>query len=129
VTQDTLESLAGRQAGQGYDSSASASVQAAVTRVNFVLEQYVRALVNADATALKEYRPVLSPEENALMRAQQLRLRLEEVRIEVNGAEATARCRRKVQGISATGAPIQEDAPAVYRLVRKPAGWVITEVR
>jgi hypothetical protein len=129
VTPDTVESLAGRQAGEAYDATNAASVQAAVSRVNYVLEQYVRALVNADADAIREFRSALSPEENALMRARQLKVRLEDVRVEVNGTEATARCRRKVSGTSASGAPLQEDVVAVYRLVRKAAGWVITDVK
>jgi hypothetical protein len=129
VTQGTVDSLAGRQAGQGYDAATAASAQAAVSRINYVLEQYVKALVNADAEGIREFRPSLSPEENALMRARQLKVRLEDVRVEVNGAEATARCRRKIDGMSATGAPLQEDAIAVYRLVRKASGWVIADVK
>ena len=130
VSQDTVETLSGRQPGQAYDAAtAAASTTAAVTRINLVLGEYVKALVNADANAIRDYRSTLSPEESALMRARQLKVRLEDVRIEVNGAEATARCRRKVEGISSTGAPLQEDAAAVYRLVRKPSGWMITEVR
>jgi tRNA A-37 threonylcarbamoyl transferase component Bud32 len=129
VSEDTVEALSGRQPGQAYDANTATSVQAAVSRINYVLEQYVRALVNADADAIREYRSALSPEENALMRARQLKVRLEDVRIEVAGAEATARCRRKIVGTSASGAPLQEDVAAVYRLVRKPAGWVITDVR
>jgi hypothetical protein len=129
VTQNTVESFSGRQPGQAYDADTAASAQATVSRINYVLEQYVRALVNADAGAIREYRSALSPEENALMRAQQLKVRLEDVRVEVNGAEATARCRRKVAGTSASGAPLQEDVVGVYRLVRKPTGWVITDVK
>ncbi len=129
VTQDTVDSLAGRQAGQGNDAATAASVQAAVSRINYVLEQYVKALVNADAEGVKEFRSSLSPEENALMRARQLKVRLEDVRVEVQGAEATARCRRKIDGSSATGAPLQEDAVVVYRLVRKASGWVIADVK
>jgi ketosteroid isomerase-like protein len=129
LTQDTVESLAGRQAGQGYDAATAASIQAAVSRINYVLEQYVKALVNADAEGIREFRPSLSPEENALMKARQLKVRLEDVRVEVKGAEATARCRRKIEGTTATGAPLQEDVVAVYRFVRKASGWVIADVR
>ncbi len=129
VNQDTVDSLAGKQAGAGYDASTAASVQAAVSRINFVLEQYVKALVNADAEAIREFRPSLSPAESALMRARQLKVRLEDVRVEVNGAEATARCRRRVDGTSESGAPLQEDGVAVYRLVRRASGWVIADVK
>jgi serine/threonine protein kinase len=129
VNQNTMDSLAGRQAGEGYDASNSASVQAAVSRINYVLEQYVRALVNADAEAIREFRPSLSPGESALMRARQLKVRLEEVRVEVNGAEATARCRRRISGTSESGAPLQEDGVAIYRLVRRASGWVIADVK
>ena len=129
VTQDTVSSFASREAGRGYDPSAASSVQAAVSRINYVLEQYVKALVNADAQAIREFRPSLSPGESALMRARQLKVRLEDVRVEVNGAEATARCRRRVEGTSESGAPMQEDGVAVYRLVRRASGWVIADVK
>jgi hypothetical protein len=100
-----------------------------VARINYVLEQYVKALVNADAEAIREFRPSLSPAETALMRARQLKVRLEDVRVEVNGVEATARCRRKIDGTSESGAPLQEDGVAVYRLVRRASGWVIADVK
>ena len=129
VNQNTVDSLAGRQAGQGYDASTATSAQAAVSRINYVLEQYVRALVNADAEAIREFRPSLSPGESALMRARQLKVRLEDVRVEVNGAEATARCRRRISGTSESGAPLQEDGVATYRLVRRASGWVIADVK
>ncbi len=129
VNQSTVDSLAGRQAGEGYDAGTATSAQAAVSRISYVLEQYVKALVNADAEAIREFRPSLSPGESALMRARQLKLRLEDVRIEVNGAEATARCRRRIDGTSESGAPLQEDGVAIYRLVRKASGWVIADVR
>jgi ketosteroid isomerase-like protein len=129
VNQNTVDLLAGRQAGQGYDASTATSAQAAVSRINYVLEQYVKALVAADAEAIREFRPSLSPGESALMRARQLKVRLDDVRVEVNGAEATARCRRRIDGISESGAPLQEDGVAIYRLVRKASGWVIADVR
>jgi ketosteroid isomerase-like protein len=100
-----------------------------VSRINYVLEQYVKALVNADAQAIGEFRPSLSPGETALMRARQLKVRLEDVRVEVNGAEATARCRRRVEGTSESGAPMREDGVAIYRLVRRASGWVIADVK
>jgi ketosteroid isomerase-like protein len=129
VSQDTVESLAGKQTGQGYDASTAGSVQAAVSRINYVLEQYVKALVNGDTDAIREFRPSLSPAESALMRARQLKVRLEDVRVEINGGEATARCRRRIDGTSESGAPLQEDGVATYRLVRKASGWVIADVR
>jgi ketosteroid isomerase-like protein len=63
------------------------------------------------------------------MRARQLKLRLEDVRVEVRGAEATARCRRRISGTSESGAPLQEDGVAIYRLVRRASGWVIADVK
>ena len=129
VSQNTVDSLAGRPAGQAYDASTAGSAQAAVSRINYVLEQYVKALVNADAEAIREYRPSLSPAESALMRARQLKVRLDDVRVEINGAEATARCRRRIDGTSEAGAPLQEDGVAIYRLVRKASGWVIADVK
>jgi serine/threonine-protein kinase len=129
LTQDTIDTLSGRQSGPPADASQSPSTLAATSRITYVLEQYIQALVNADPDAIREYRAALSPAESALMRARQLKVRLENVHVEVNGTEATARCRRKVEGTSATGSPIQEDRPIVFRLTRRPSGWVITDVR
>ena len=129
LAQDTVDTLAGRQSGQAYDGNQAVSTLAAIKRINYVLEQYVQALVNADADAVREYRTALSPEESLLMRTRQLKVRLEDVRVEVNGTEATARCRRKIEGTSPTGSPIREDTATVFRLTRRPSGWVITDIR
>jgi serine/threonine protein kinase len=126
LSADTVDTFKGRTSGQGDDSVATL---AAVNRINYVLEQYVRALVNGDTDGIHEYRAPLSPAESALMRARQLKVRLEGVRVEVNGTEAVARCRRKVEGTSATGERIEEDAVVTFYLVRRTAGWVITDVR
>ena len=126
VSSDVVDAFKGRTSGQGGDPAARL---AAVNRINYVLEQYVRALVNGDAEAIRDYRPSLSPEESTLMRARQLKVRLEELRVEVDGSEALARCRRRLEGTSATGARIQEDGPVTFHLTRMPSGWVITDVK
>jgi eukaryotic-like serine/threonine-protein kinase len=126
LSEDTLDAFKGRTSGGGSDSAATL---AAVNRINYVLEQYVRALVNGDADAIREYRPSLSPEETALMRARQLKVRLDDVRVQVDGTDAVARCRRRIEGTAANGGRIQEDGPIAFSLVRKPTGWIITDVR
>jgi tRNA A-37 threonylcarbamoyl transferase component Bud32 len=126
VSGETVDAFRGRTSGQGGDPAARL---AAVNRINYVLEQYVRALVNGDAETIRDYRASLSPEESALMRARQLKVRLEELRVEVDGSEAVARCRRRLEGTSATGARIQEDGPVTFHLTRRPSGWVITDVK
>lgn len=122
---DTVDAFKGRTSG----ADNSVATLAAVNRINYVLEQYVRALVNADADAIKEYRPSLSSEESALMRARQLKVRLEDLRVQVDGTDAVARCRRRLEGTSATGSRIQEDGAVTFILTRRPAGWVITDVK
>ena len=126
VTGETVDAFKGRTSGQGGDPAARL---AAVNRINYVLEQYVRALVNGDAETIGNYRASLSSEESALMRARQLKVRLDELRVEVDGTEAVARCRRRLEGTSATGTRIQEDGQVTFHLTRKPAGWVITDVK
>lgn len=123
---DTVDAFKGRSSGQGDQGVADL---AAVNRINYVLGQYVQALVNGDAEAIREFRPSPSSAEVGLLRARQLKVRLEGVRIEVNGNDAVARCRRKVEGVSATGSNIQEDGPVTFQMTRRPAGWVITEIR
>jgi hypothetical protein len=115
--------------GQPQEAGGAVSTLAAINRVNYVLGQYVQALVNADAAGIREYRPSLSAEETGLMRARQLKVRLEDLRVDVNGIEATARCRRKLDGVAANGAAIQDDRPVAFRLIRRPTGWVIADVR
>jgi hypothetical protein len=129
VSQDTLDTLAGRQGGQPYDNSQAPSTIAAVNRVNYVLEQYVQALVHGDTAAMHEVRPAMSSSEANLMRARLLRVRLDQVRVDVRGPDAVARCRRTVEGISATGASIHDEGSAVFILTRRPTGWIITDVR
>lgn len=124
----TVDAFKG-SSGQPPDAGGGAATLAAINRINYVLGQYVQALVNADAAGIREYRPSLSAEETGLMRAQQLKVRLEDLRVEVNGLEAMARCRRKLDGVAANGAVIQEDRPVAFRLIRRPAGWVIADVR
>ena len=126
LTQETVDAFKGQTSGGASDPAATL---AAVSRINYVLEQYVKALVNGDEEAIHEFRPTLSTGEATLMNARQLKVRLEDVRVDVNGTEATARCRRKVEGTGANGVRIQEDSAAVFRLTRRTAGWVITDVR
>jgi hypothetical protein len=126
LSADTVDAFKGRTSGGSGEAAANL---AAVNRVTYVLEQYVHALVNGDADAIREYRPSLSPEESGLMRARQLKVRLDDVRVEVNGTDAVARCRRMLEGTSATGTRIQEEGAVTFHLVRKPTGWVITDVK
>jgi ketosteroid isomerase-like protein len=123
---ETLDAFKGRTSGRGDDAMANL---AAVNRINYVLEQYVRALVNADADALREHRLSPSAEETALMRARELKVRLEDLRVEVNGTDAVARCRRRIDGTADSGARIQQDAAVTFHLTRRAAGWIITEIR
>jgi eukaryotic-like serine/threonine-protein kinase len=129
VSQDTVDAFKRQGGGLPSESSQqSVATLAAVNRINYILEQYVQALVNADADAIRDFRPNLSVEEATLMKARQLRVRLEDVRVEVNGSEAVARCRRKVEGTGPTGVRIQDDSPATFRLTRRASGWIITDV-
>jgi hypothetical protein len=41
----------------------------------------------------------------------------------------TLSCRRRISGTSESGAPLQEDSVAIYRLVRRASGWVIADVK
>jgi eukaryotic-like serine/threonine-protein kinase len=126
LSQDTVDAFKGQSTGQGDESAANL---AASTRVTYVLERYVQVLVNGDADAIREFRPSPSSEELELLRARQLKVRLDDVRVQVNGSDAVARCRRKVEGTSASGARIELDAAVTFLLTRRPAGWVITDVR
>ncbi|HEY3382029.1 MAG TPA: serine/threonine-protein kinase [Vicinamibacterales bacterium] len=128
LRQDTVDALAGRS-GQAYDGSQEQSNVAAVNRINEVLGRYVQALVHGDEAVLGEVRTSLSSEESGFVRARALKVRLDGVRVEVNGTEATARCRRTVEGTSAFGTSIHEEGNAVFRLTRKVTGWMITDVR
>jgi serine/threonine-protein kinase len=129
LRQDTVAVLAGRDSSRGYDTSQSASDLAAVKRVNLVLGEYVDALVHGDEAAMQAVRSSLTPSEKNLMRFRRLKVRLEDVRVEVHGTEATARCRRILDGTSSLNTSIQDQGPVVFSLTRKPTGWVITDVR
>ncbi len=129
LRQDTVSVLSGHDAGRGYDTTQSPSTLAAVKRINYVLEQYVHALVHGDEAAMREVRSSLNASESNLMTFRQLTVRLEDVRVEVNGTEATARCRRVLQGVSRLNTAVQDESAVVFQLTRRPTGWVITSVR
>jgi serine/threonine protein kinase len=101
----------------------------AVNPINVVFQQYVRALVHADADGLAAVRPAPSTEESELLRARSLFMRLDEITVDVSGTDAVAHGRRTIEGVSATGAPIKEQRIVTIRLTRRPTGWVITDIR
>ena len=128
LSAETVAALSGRQSGEA-DYSTSPGNIAAINRIKYVLEQYAQGLSRRDEGALRGLRADISAEESRLLQARELRVALEDVRVEVDGTQASAVCRRTITGTSASGGAIREQRSVVVHLARRPAGWVIREIK
>lgn len=102
---------------------------AATNRVKDVIERYAAALDARDKEALAEVRADLSAREQSLLQARTVKVTVTVERVTIGAGTATARCKQSVEATSAAGAPIRTEGEATFVLVRRPAGWVITEIR
>jgi hypothetical protein len=98
------------------------------------LDSYVRAVETRDIGLLRQVRPGLTDEEinrtrasNAIKRSQKVDLRVDEITI--NGDEAQAVGRREDVIILQDGQRLRQDLKFTYTLKRGSRGWVIQEAR
>ena len=99
---------------------------AAIARVKDVLARYAAALTARDLAALERVREPISDAERALLGSSSVSVSLTVVDVDVTGTEATASCQQAVE-MPAGGTATRTNV--VARLVRKPSGWVITEIK
>ena len=102
--------------------------------VRAALDSYVRAIETRDIGLLRQVRPGLTEDEikhtrttNDLKRSQKVDLRVDEITI--NGDEAQARGRREDFIILKHGQSLRQELKFAYTLKRGSRGWVIQEAR
>jgi hypothetical protein len=102
---------------------------AAVNRVKYVIEQYAAALSARNEQALAEVREGATDAERALLQARDVRVSIDVSSVDVSGTTATATGQQNVEATAADGKPIRTSRMAVFQLERRPAGWMITEIK
>ena len=128
LTRETVDAFSGGSQGGALPMD-SASRVAAINRVTWTVQQYGETLGRGDAAGFRKLRAAVTSTEASWLEAKSLKVVLEDIRVEVNGTEAVARCRRSVEGTGATGAAIREQGSVIFQLTRRTSGWVITDVR
>lgn len=125
----TIEALTGR-GGDVASISRSAAAVAAEARIRWVLEQYAGAFERHDAGLAGTYRPALSADERSWIAAgARVTVRFDQLRVEASETDGTVHCRRVVRGTTESGSAVRDERAVVVTLVRRPAGWVITDIR
>ncbi len=107
----------------------SPEMVAAVNRVKYIIEQYAAALNSRNEQALGDVRVGVTDAERAILAAREVKVSIEISRVDVSGTTATATCQQNVDAAAADGKPIRTSGAVTFRLVRQPAGWMITEIR
>jgi outer membrane protein OmpA-like peptidoglycan-associated protein len=107
----------------------SPEMVATVNRVKYVIERYAEALSGRNEETLRDVRANATERERALLQAREVKVSIEVASVDVGGTTATATCRQTVEATAADGKPIRSSGTAVFQLVRRPAGWVITEIK
>ena len=114
----------GESAGRG----ASPEVRAAIARVKDVIERYAAALSSRDRALLARLRDPISDAEQALLAADQAVVTMAVSKVNVDGTNATATCLRTVEATKG-GKPTKSSGAVTVQLTRKPAGWVIVDIK
>ena len=107
----------------------SPEMLAATNRVKYVIEQYAAALNARNEQALGDVRAGFTDAERALLKAREVKVSIEILRVDVGGTTATATCQQNVDATAADGKPIKNSGTVVFQLVRQPTGWMITEIK
>jgi outer membrane protein OmpA-like peptidoglycan-associated protein len=107
----------------------SPDMAAAVSRVKYVVEQYAAALGNRDEQALGSLRTAITDAERTLLQARALKVSFEVASVDVVGTSATVAGQRSIEGTAADGSAIRGSGPVTLHLVRRPAGWTITDIK
>ncbi len=99
---------------------------ASVARIKDTLESYSQAIEHQDLETLHSIRDPLPAAESAQAQsASPTVVRFSDVDVRTDGKQATARARRAVS----VGGSVKSNAYVEIHLTRRPAGWVITEIR
>lgn len=107
----------------------SPEMVAATNRVKYVIEQYAAALNSRNEQALGDVRAGVTDAERALLKARDVKVSIVVSSVDIGGTTATATCQQNIDAMAADGTPIRTSGTATFQLVRRPTGWVITEIK
>jgi outer membrane protein OmpA-like peptidoglycan-associated protein len=107
----------------------SPEMVAAVNRVKYIVGQYAAALNGRNEAALREVREGTTDSERALLQAKEVKVSIEVSGVDVGSGTATATCQQTVEATASDGKPVRSSGAVVLQLVRRPAGWIITDVK
>ena len=130
LTGDTLDAFSRPGGGDVASLARSAALVAAENRIRYVIGRYADAFEAGDAEALSAVRPSPTPSESAwIAAAAKVVVRIDSLDVRATETEGVVRCRRMVEGQLASGAPVNETRTVTIRLVRRPTGWIIVDLR
>jgi hypothetical protein len=121
-----------RAAPSSVDSmfNASPSAAATVARITDVIERYTKAMEQRDLEAVRSLRTEVTPlEQRTLRQGRQVRYKIDDLNVQPSGAEAVATGRRTFSAEVESGEKLTLSGPVTIRLVRRPAGWLIAEIK
>jgi outer membrane protein OmpA-like peptidoglycan-associated protein len=102
---------------------------AAINRVKYVIGQYAEALNGRNEAGLREVRDGSTDSERALLQARDVKVSIDVSGVDVGSGSAIATCQQTVEATGADGKSIRRSGTVVFQLVRRPAGWVIIDVK
>jgi eukaryotic-like serine/threonine-protein kinase len=110
--------------------NATPSTRATIARITMLIEQYAKAMEQRDVETVRSIRSELSPLEQRILRqGKQVSYKLDGLNIQSDGAEGVATARRVASAELESGEKLTASGPVTIRLVRRPAGWIITDIR
>jgi hypothetical protein len=110
--------------------NAAPSARATIARITMLIEQYAKAMEQRDGETLRSVRTELTPMEQRIVRhAKQVSYKLDNLNVQSDGSEGLATARRTATAEFESGEKFSASGQVTIRLVRRPAGWVITEIR
>ena len=126
ATVDAFKGSRGSSAPSGYGNIDSPMMQASVVRIKDALESYSQAIEHQDLDALHSVRePITAAESAQAKSASPTVVRFTEVDVRTDGKTATVVARRTIS----VGGANKFNGFVELRLSRRPAGWVITDLR
>jgi hypothetical protein len=110
----------------GYGAADATLPAASIARIKDTLETYSDAIEKQDLDTLRSIRdPLAAAEAGLAQTANPTSVRFSDVDVHTDGRTATVRARR----IVSVGGSQKSSSTVDIHLVRRPTGWVITEIR
>jgi hypothetical protein len=125
-TIDAFKGSHGSSAPSGYGNIDSPMNAASVARIKDALDTYSQAIEHQDLDSLRSVREPLTAAESAQAQsASPTVVHFSEVDVRTDGKTASVRARRAIT----VGGAAKANGYVEIHLSRRPAGWVITDIR